>query len=66
MSTNIRLELIDPSARDVERRQVFFSSDAVSSLARFDPKYKYLSSKWLYKLQAKKSGHAVCKISNYC
>ena len=60
-SIKFRLELIETSAREV-----FFSSDAVSSLARFDPKYKYLSSKWLYTLQARISGHAVCKISNYC
>ena len=37
MSTNIRRELIESSAREVERQQVFFfSSDGVLSLARFE------------------------------
>ena len=60
-----RLELIQPSARDIEDRStVYLSSDAVSSTAaRFEPyallpnspvsKNKYLSSRRLYKLQAK-------------
>ena len=34
VSTNFRLELIDPFAREVEGQQ-FFSSDAVLSLVRF-------------------------------
>ena len=37
VSINFRLELIEPSARDVEGQQVFFSSDTVSSLARLEP-----------------------------
>ena len=78
MSTNFRLEFIEPSARDVEGQQFFLTSDAVSGLARFEPCSlllisltpplfaldhstinKHLSSRRLYKLQAKISGHAV-------
>ena len=36
VSTNFCQELIDSSAREVEGQQVFFSSDAVSSLAKFE------------------------------
>ena len=36
MSPNFRRELIESSAREVERQQVFFSSDGVLSLARFE------------------------------
>ena len=43
-STNFRLELIEPSAREVEGQQFFWSSDAVSSLARFEPCSLLLSS----------------------
>ena len=42
MSTNFRLELVTPSSRDVDDRQFFSSSDAVSSLARFEPYYLLL------------------------
>ena len=35
LSTNFRLELIEPSAIEVEG--YFFSYDAVSNLARFEP-----------------------------
>ena len=35
MSTNVRLELIESSAREVEDQQFNFSSDADSNLARF-------------------------------
>ena len=74
VSNNFRLELIKPPAREVEGQQ-FYSSDSVSRLARFAPcslllssfapalhsrsKIKYLSSRRLYKLQVKISGHAV-------
>ena len=44
MFTHFRLELIEPSAREVEYPQIFFSSDAVSSLARFEPCSLLLSS----------------------
>ena len=36
VSTNFRLELRKPSAREFEGQQFFFSSDAVSSLTRFE------------------------------
>ena len=36
MSTNFRMELQEPSAREVEGQQ-FFNSDPVASLARFEP-----------------------------
>ena len=41
--TNFCLKLIEPNAREVEG-QLFFSSDAVSSLARFEPCSLLLSS----------------------
>ena len=37
MSTNFRLELIEPSARELEGQHFLSSLDAVSSLARFEP-----------------------------
>ena len=74
MSTNYRLDIIEPSAREFEGKQFFRSSEAVSSLARFvscsllrplsslSTRVKKLSSRRLYKLQAIISGHAVCHL----
>ena len=76
MSTNFRLELIEPSARDVEGQQLFLSSNVALFRVSLDYSYvlfttppifslapskkiKYRSSRLLYKLQAKISGHAV-------
>ena len=53
VSTNFRLELIEPSAREIE---VFLSSDAVSSLPSFE-QYSLLK----YNLRAINSWHAVCE-----
>ena len=59
MSTNFRLELVEPSAKKVEGQQFFFSLSP-TFLSRTESK-KYLFSKRLYKLQAKINGHAVEK-----
>ena len=37
VSASFRLELIEPSVREVEGQEFFFSSDTLSSLARFEP-----------------------------
>ena len=75
MSTDFRLERIEPSARDVRCQQffgalnparfescsllLFFLTPAILSRPE-SKKYKYLFSRQLYKLQAKICGHVVC------
>ena len=69
MSTNFRLELIEPSAREVEWQQfflalalfrgMFFSSLAPPRSSLSTRVKKNLSSRRLFKLEVKISGHAV-------
>ena len=65
VSSYFRLELVEPSAREVEGQHslshVLFSSPNSPPLYFLDqsPKIKYFYSRRLYKLQAKISGQAV-------